>query len=292
MARISYPTEVSIPTPLLIEPTHLTSLDVIFDDFLTSRQQQGLNERSEDQKQRRPRQIRAVDIYLSGGKTIKSSQFSDAMKQPYVGHEVPLGFRATLQTEELEATVKLAGWKRELEIDVTGIDEHAGRELFGSLENWASEIAAPRWQQLWSRSKDLFQYLAWMWALVGLLLGAMGMFGVSGKNETYIKEAHTLLQQGINDSNQRRASELTLALISEYNPSVWKPGITYWSVFLLITLLLVSLSICPGVVIGIWTGKHRLQYWRIWLKTVWVTVPGLIFTSVLWPRILAALHFQ
>jgi hypothetical protein len=180
-------------------------------------------------------------------------------------------------------------WRTELKISVENDEEPAARELFGSLENWASEVAAPRWQQLWARAQGAIHVLLFMWVFTGVMIAAMATLSVRDKNENYIKEAHALLGRGIDNSSQRRAIELTLALVSEYNPSIWKPGPAYWGIVLAGALALGALSTCPGVVIGIWTGKRRLEYWRVWLKMVWVTVPGLIFTSILWPQILARL---
>ncbi len=298
VAKISYPTETSVSRPLLIEAKHLAALDVVFEEFLQSQEAQAANRPAEDESgrrksERRRQPVRSVDVYLSGGRTIKSDCFSDVIKQPHVSSEVALGFRAYLRTDSAEATVSVVErWTTELKISVENDDGAAARELFGSLENWASEVAAPRWQQLWARAQGLMHFLLFMWVFMGLMIAAMAALGVRDKNENYTKEAHALLQKGIDDSNQRRAIELTLALVSEYNPSVWKPGPAYWGVVLAGALALGALSVCPGVVIGIWTGKRRLEYWRVWLKVVWVTVPGLVFTSILWPRILGSLKLQ
>jgi hypothetical protein len=110
MAKIVNPTNGAVGAPLLIEDTHLFALDKVFDDFIKDRTGEG-EESAGDAEAAHPRgrarRQRSVIIYLSAGRTVKSDTFSDAIKQPHVRNEEPLGFRAHLEFGQVKASVTL-----------------------------------------------------------------------------------------------------------------------------------------------------------------------------------------
>jgi hypothetical protein len=130
------------------------------------------------------------------------------------------------------------------------------------------------------------RFLLFFWVVLGL---PFMFFGVEqDAKDVYQPEAKQLLQQGVNANNEQKAIELTLAIISGAgSKSSWfRPGIQGWGFWIAGLALLVGLSVRPEAVIGIWEGKRRLKFWRLWIRTVWVSIPVLILRSVIWPRLL------
>ena len=88
-------------------------------------------------------------------------------------------------------------------------------ELFGALQNWASDLAAPKWQQKWLQAKWLCYPLLGMWLLIGML--DMPLTYRNDEVKDYQKaEARRLVAGGINAGNQSQALELLLKIASDY----------------------------------------------------------------------------
>jgi hypothetical protein len=231
-----------------------------------------------------------VTIYLSRGRTLAAKRFEEAVSQPHLMGEIPLRFRCDSEIGHLETSIALRStWTTTLQISVRPTSSIAAQELYGALENWASEIRPPDWQRFWLQAASLFRFILFFWVLVGL---PFMYFGIEREAKyVYQPEAKRLLDQGINSGNEQKAIELILTIVSGAGPKnpVLRPGIRGWGYWAAITLVLGVLSFCPKAVIGVWRGKQRLKLWRIWITTVWVTIPLLVVTTVIWPRLLAIL---
>jgi hypothetical protein len=315
MATLSYPTETRIDGPLLIEAGHLIALDDVLDQYtvrlrqererrLLSRAEREVREHSslnetelhklvEGRVSRADRtETRAVALYLPGGRTLTSDRFEEAINQPHVKEEMPLGFRCDMEIGAVKSSVTLQSrWSIALEITVRPSHSAAAQELYGALENWASEIRPPLWQQLWLKFSDLTGYFLFMWIFLGVFFLFVPLFVAiePDAKDAYKQEARQILNHGVDQSNQQKAIELTLAIVSDNSPqgTSWRPGLRFWGYYVAGLIVLGSLSRCPKFVVGIWKGKQRLKLWRLWITTVWVTVPTLVATTVVWPRILS-----
>ncbi len=121
------------------------------------------------------------------------------------------------------------------------------------------------------------------WVAFGL------MFGLFPRTErarsVYKERARQLLEKGISQQNLSDAVAVLLAIESEYPaPNVpLKSGPDYWRIYFSGASLLLLLSVCPRICIGMWAGKTSLVWWRIWINLIWVTIPG----SLLWPRLIS-----
>jgi hypothetical protein len=300
MAQIVIPTNGSVGAPLLIEEKHLVALDKVLEDFVAERKRtkKGDFERS-------------VVIYLTAGRTVKAESFADAIKQPHVTNEEPLGFRASVEGDEIKATVsltKLALATRktinpnqtqtvqltpQLEFNVEPSEKEAAQELFGALQNWAAEFAPSDGLRMWARFRLLFASLLLIWIVLVALLGTF-RFPISND---YQDQAFQILQKGVNEDNQRKAIEVILGIVSKNQSPESKavfntrPGKRYWSVAIGVAFALFCLSLCPSIVIGIWKGKRTLDRWRVWIRFILVTIPGILLGSILIPRLLQVLGF-
>jgi hypothetical protein len=312
MARIINPTSGVVVSPLLIKETHLLALDKVFDDFIEDRRSEEVDVAGTHPKTVN-RHKRSVTIYLAAGRTVKSDRFADAIKQPHVGTEEPLGFRAYLEIGRVKASVSLTKLARNvvqplsptqfqvqqeppnLLFNVEPSDHQAAPELFGALQNWAVDFAPSALLRAWARYRPAFIILLVVWLFVGALIPISAHVRVTSDDYVdYRDEARKILHEGVNENNQRRAIEIILAIASHNRPEVqsstWSPRRTYWSRYVLGALILLMLSCCPSVVIGIWNGKQKLERWRLWMKWVVAGAPGTLFLTVLWPKILALLR--
>lgn len=229
------------------------------------------------------------------------------IKQPHVITEEAVGFMAQLEKGEIQAVVKLTKLNQtviqpisttqfqtvqqwpQLEFSVQPSESRLAQELFGALQNWAADFAPSSWKRLWWRYRFLFAILLVFWLVFGFLIG---IFDVRMPTHTYVEQAHKIVADGVTDSNEHKAIELILALESHDEGDTksvmqGKPGRRYWAVVAGVAFALGSLIFCPTVVIGIWKGKSKLNRWRVWTKWIFVTVPGVVFLTILWPRILS-----
>ena len=314
MAKISYPTEKSISGPWLIDADHLTALDGLFDEYLDkfraevhenlrSLAERRLAERGQDhtpqQLQERIRDLqsiygresRSVAIYLKGGKTVTSERFADLLTLPNMNEETAVGFRSDLEVGDFRASASLRTRWSNYVIEVTPSDSTRAQELFSALENLVTEIAPSSLQQMWLKFVDSMGSLPlFLWVFAGLLIASIGV--TPDAKDVYREKVNEVMRKGVNPQNQSQATELILAIVSGYtdpqNPP-FRPGIKYWGYFAIGLFILAALRACPAVVIGVWKGKQKIKDWRRWIRFVWVTVPSLILTSVVWPRLLVFL---
>jgi len=319
VARLSFPTEGKVPPPVLIDASQLEALDRLLDEHthklrlereqriselvnteINERVVQGIlkEDRIENETPRiresvarlhsLEREIRSVTIYLPQGKEVEGNRFADATSHPLGEKETPLGFLLLLKVGEVKARVSVAGpWREGLYIDVEPNDAEIAQELYGALRNWASDVEPPKWQQIWCVLRSLFGWLLYLWIAMGLVFIPLSNRGEAGKN-VQKAEARKLLANGINPGSQQRALELLLAIESDYDPGIptLSLGRRYWGYFALGAMVLGAACICPQISIGILNGKQRVRRWRLWIKTVTVTVPALVVTSILLPWLL------
>jgi hypothetical protein len=320
MAKLSIPTTRTSKPPLLIDAEQLQSLDKVIDRYLPRLYEhrdrdiaEKLLRKTRDylrdgkiRKEAQPdfearlrrdlihdasyRDTRNVSIYLTKGKEIQDQTFSEAMNQPVDENEIAVGFSLRIRVGEIAATVKLAErWIKEMEVEVEPKDHEVAQALFGALANWSSAVEAPRWQQKWASYKWLSFALFFAWLFMAAISFPLSVWSESGKNASRVEARKLLEAGGVNANNEQRAIALILAIESDYSPpGVRRPilGVKYWTYVSLSALLLLALSICPEVCIGLWRGKRRLRAWRLWMSTITIGVPALVGTYVLIPWIL------
>jgi hypothetical protein len=302
-----------VVSPLLIEETHLLALDKVFDDFVEDRRSEEIDDTATNARTVN-RDKRSITIYLAAGRTVKSDRFADAIKQPHVGTEEPLGFRAHLELGRIKASVSVTKLARnvvqplsptqfqvlqesqKLEFSVEPSEHNSAPELFGALQSWAADLAPSPSLRVWARYRPLFVMLFILWLLVGGLIPPILSHVTRTPRDDYAEyrdEARTILREGVNEDNQRKAIEIILAIDSNTEPEQrgynLTPGRTYWPRYVLGAAILFMLSCCPSVVIGIWKGKQNLERWRLWIKWVAGGVPSTLFLTILWPKILSML---
>jgi len=313
--RVSFRTNHQIPAPVFLQQEHLLALDSIFDAF-EARADSDRNEFIEKETDARllktvvagadastaesrrsqirrllersvGRNTRTATIYLSKGDVVESNRFGDALNLPNTVDQMPQGFRYFFARGRISATVEVMGSKVSpgLEVSVLPDDVNVAQELFGSLQNWAEDLRPDTWLRIWSR---LSNYLG--------VVGAVGWIGVcSGAHlvaaawtSRYSEEAARLMKEGVNATNQYLAIQVILELQTQQLRinSLPPMGSTFWRYLVAGICISLLLGFSPPNVVALWRGRKTLRRWRSWITAVSVTIPGLILTTVLWPRLL------
>jgi len=186
---LSFDTEKELQAPILIDLEQLTVLDGIIDKYaerlrrerdarleegttaeISDRIAKGYLKEGEVETRRADirkfvadvnrwdREARSVTIYLSHGRQIEAQSFAEAIGQPLIQEETARGFLLSLRIGSVEAKIR-AGHRggEELAMEVEPRNSEISQELFGALENWASDIEATKWQQKWV-CPDLFSF--------------------------------------------------------------------------------------------------------------------------------------
>lgn len=319
MAEFIYTTSTTISGPWLIDSDKLEALDKIFEEELeriTKRNEEliraeveqrlktdtvtALISLTDDESRRnaeldrwkkeieamirssyRYRDERSVTIYLKSNKRIVLKSFGEAMRQPDLIAEMPIGFDSVLQTGNIKGQVEL---RQSGKLDITVSPEHLAesRELFASLQRWATISRPPKWQQVWVSLNPL-QWVLW---IIVVLIGSTALVGSESAAKSFYKEqAKQLLQNGLSPDEQLKAIETLLALESGYTPPSQVVGFPGWFILLFWGGLIacIVLTITPKPRIGIGKGHDAINHWRLWMRIVFIIIPGFVFVNIIWP---------
>jgi hypothetical protein len=166
-------------------------------------------------------------------------------------------------------------------------DSEIAQQIFGALQNWAADLAVPRWLQLLRKWRGGIGFALLFWVLIGLMTSLT--YTLDSPKMAYKDEARQLLKKGLTPQDQPPAIELLLSIDSDYDPADKRqsPGTRFWSIFLIGALALTSLTVTPSVVIGVWDGRRTLRLWRWWIRFIGITIPTLIFTSIIWKWVIS-----
>jgi hypothetical protein len=318
MARLDTPTAIDVAGPWLVETRHLLALDDIYDSYLPrleANQEMAIQEeiqqrmkdyppanasddyakRSRERIEKRVRESqkyggreRRITVYLPGGKTLQTERFSEVITHAGTTNEVALGFRSSLTVAPVTIVLGL-GFRPyaedELSLNVEPNTDPNSQEVYGALLNWVSDVQSPFWLQKWRRYR--LRALGFFTAVLATMLFVGVGWNQQSATNYYKEEAHRLLGGGITAANQPRAVELLLAIASDYSgPATKGPGLRYWTTFFLLLLISICLYFCPMVVIGVWRGKARVKRWHIWIRTVSISIPALLLSTLGMPWIL------
>jgi hypothetical protein len=298
MAELFYPTKYKAKGPWLIDSAQLLALDDAIDQYCTKSMAAVVSTAGQDHSIVNVLS-RTITFLLRHDKELQTSSFREAITNPAAANEMALGLKYEVKLRDTTAVLTLdkhkegsSSWssaddKIEMNIAVEPRTSPLSQELFVVMKEWAADIPRPLWLRV-------IIAVRWFAALVLLFWGLIfvaGLISPSPPNfkEQYKQEAGKLLQQGINASNQQKAIELLLAIQADYSPhgATSKPERSKKSIILNSTglLWLLAIVLCPEFCLGLWKGKQRLRLLRYWLPTVFVTVPGMLFTNYIRPQL-------
>jgi len=320
MPTISYPTTVEIPGPWILDKDTLFELDSVMDDAqslmrrdrdrmvdvalaqkisdLISRgeKQEWVEERRQSWREDilqdlSSRDYKTVTVYLSRGRTISGSSFSEIDALPSAIQENALGFRASLGAKNLTASAAMGEGCSgvALSISASPNDDEIAQEVFGRLQAWAIQNRPPRWQQTWFKVIN-FAGSMFIFFWIVLWISIWGAAANGFPKEDLKSEARQLLRSGVTSANSNRAIELLLSIESDYVPMAnsgsYHTGRRAKGIFWLGLGILLSLRFCPKLVIGLWEGMASVSRWRWWVRMVSITIPASIITVLLIPWIM------
>jgi|SRR5882672_1404373 len=318
MAELIYPTNEILYGPWLIEHQHLEAFDEILaqewsrltaskqrketeetereiDRFiklnpwlekdpekLRTKAKELIEGRSHLYKTYSSRLKRVISVYLKDGKRIEVDSFQEAARHPELLEEVPHKFDLRLECGEIDCSMSLTNSFLSIRVSPENLPE--ARDLFVSVKQWTARVRPPKWLEVWKRVNGL-QWLAWILIVCIIVLNATGPKDEAKK--VYQNQAHQLLKDGLSPEEQLKATEISLALQSEYTPLGDNSKTPGWFLFLLVGGLGICIisSIIPGAVLGIGKGQNRVRFWRKWIWFVFAAIPGFIFINIIWPYI-------
>jgi hypothetical protein len=320
MATISNPTTMSLPGPWLLDSKSLGELDDLLDScadkmrhhrsesiesavaeklaFYTSIEKVGNVSRSyvDNVRQEVVRSYefridsRQWTVYLSRGRTAEGAGFKELVSLANVHEEVPRGFAVSTRVARARIEVELGSWLSSgLTINVSSDDKNLSQELFGKMQNWATELQPKKWLQRWSAYGSLVGFLLLLLWFVTLGTALLIMLIPQPGPNRLMQQAQELARQGVNSSNQAQAIELLLALESGYepwppSPSIHRhPSARFWICLLLSLGIILGVRRPPKGAIGIWGGRVIIEKQRNWIQRVSVGLPALLVADILLP---------
>jgi hypothetical protein len=314
MPQISYPTNIRVSGPWLLDDKQVSLLDGVFNEFQGRLEEEKRNwiqqttdrdfgdeiEKIADPAARAARKKyfeervstrrldpdrRSLTVLLKGGRSLTARTFAEALRHAEAGNEKALGFYYNSRVGNIEASVNIEKEyaRGDLSVSVKPASSQLARELFGALRNWADDVQSRPWVRWWFLARNACRVFLMFWIVFGLMYGLFPR--TESAKSVYKERARQLLEKGISQQNLNDAIAALLAIESEYPaPNVpVRSGPDYWRIFLGGASLLALLSVCPRICIGMWAGKRSLLWWRIWINLIWVTIPG----SLLWPRLVS-----
>ena len=228
---------------------------------------------------------RLITIHLKEKKvTVKS--FSEALREPNLLNETPVGFEMTVKNGDIKCEVEAGRGRKSLEISVSPEHVAEAREMFAALQRWANNSRAPKWQQLWVSGKGVMWFL---WVFIVLLSISMASDDKTTAKDNYKEQAKQLLIGGVTPDNQTKAIEILLALQAEYVPARPARPFSYPAWFSILffggLIICILFSISPKIVLGIGKGQDLIHRWRAWSRFIFVLVPGFVLVNIIWPWI-------
>jgi len=168
------------------------------------------------------------------------------------------------------------------------------KEIFAELSDWVYQIQAPLWQRIWGKIKGYHWLIFFIF--FGVCLGSIESPQEIAQNN-YRSKAHQLINEGLTNNNLVQAVDLILKIQSKYVPEFQERqyySINKWAGIILIISLLISiiLSFLPTLVIGIGKGINKITFWKLWIRIIYITIPGLVITGYLLPKIIDIIFFK
>jgi len=237
-------------------------------------------------KRRAEQRRKSIVLFLPNGRKLTVNSLKEAFIEPSLARETPVGFHILMRGAEISVDLQIdADLPEYLRIDVERESDPVARQIFADLYDWALAVKPPRWQELWSAG--FAPFIAWPVYVMVALITLQVAFNSDSK-AALRREAYAILKDGISASEERRALEVTLALVSDYElPSARATGLTPRTGTLLLTGLAICivLSITPKFAMGIGHGQIVVHRWRWWLRFVFYTIPAALAANFAWPML-------
>lgn len=312
MAQLIYSTKLSESGPWLLDAAALTELDNVLGaewERLGKREEQWIQDRVAARLGGMPRKLtpeleakeqadalrsarelaadrryRSLMLRLPGDHKLAVSTFQEAAQHPEMAKQGAQGFELSLQRADVKLSVSLNNrWSNRLEVTAEPPALDDARDLFGAVYNWSRGVEPPLWQKVWAGA----DFVVWaLWMIYMFLVLSIAASTLQASSKAALKEeAHALIRKGVTPANQAKATELTLAIVSEYPVPAERSRLSgrWWCIIVIGLLVCIAVSIRPRNVIGLGKGAAKIHRWRLWMRFAGVTVPVTILGSIVWP---------
>jgi len=316
MKGIAYKTELDVDGPLLLDRNSMEDLNNLiergfekisrmadenfekkvedrFQRFYSSSKDWDSTKIEENKKEIKKelffdfRKYKEITVKLQEGKYFSPETIKDCITAPELSRDNVRSLNIKYGAADIGVTIDLGSSLYTcLSIRTFPESKDLSREIFVELRDWVYKNQAPLWQRLWRKIKG-FHWILFLFIIV--ISSSIIQTPQDIASKTYKSEAHQLLSKGITEQTLPKAIDLILKIQSEYVPGIQKEkSIPKWYGRLILSSLLISiiLSFLPTFIIGIGKGGSKIKYWKGWLRIISVILPGLIFTSILWPKII------
>jgi hypothetical protein len=308
MAVIVHNTSYKIDCPWLLDREQLLELDRIIEqqwESLLKYRENKIEEQVEVEAKKNDKKTREkirqdieyyheynflksknLTLFNSDETQIKTSSFSSVLQNPDIENRTVKGFRYRIKCAGIECELFLSPYNSNITLDVSPGTIEEARSLFVSLKGWINRAKSPLWQRI---ARGCFFGMWWLILFFTLMISFQIFEEKIMPDWQQIKHAHYLLEKGIDNNDVSDALATMLAIVSEYEKPKSYTIFSFpsWYICLLIafSFLCFILTFLPKTVIGIGKGEETIIWWRRWLHLISYTIPILILSSFVWPKI-------
>lgn len=165
----------------------------------------------------------------------------------------------------------------ELSYKASCFSQNAQEEIKYEIETWIDKFKPNKVKQYWCNSFPILPVFVFM-ILIFAVTFQININSVKVEH-VYKKEIYSILDSGVNNTNQAKAIELILKLNSEYFPKNYKYEPTFriqtMRTIVLGVILILIFSLRPRTTIGVGKKKSELTFYRYYIPFIFITIPSL-----------------
>lgn len=315
MAEILYATEATLEGPWLLDRRALEELEKVVEgewQGLNQSLQDKLEQEAEEQLERGinrgyyknnkkelarikkeihadppywARSEKTLTLGFSDGGSFISDSFNKPLRESTLYEKTATELDYSLKSADIQAGIHCSG--KRLRINASPNNAQVARELYVSLRQWADKYRPPIWQRIWVWLDG------WQWPIYIVFAFASLLALASVKSPAKLeieKLGKSLIDSGINQTNLFTGIKVLLQLQLNYFPSstTTSTNIPLWFWLIVVGGLVIStvISLHPKTILGIGRGERKIGFWRLWMNLVGITLPSLLFVSIVWPQLI------
>ncbi len=318
MAQLLYPTTRHINGPWLISKEDLEELDIIMstidiylqksleteakDLILSDKHNQNLPEQKikelvDMSKSSYPfnRMNKSFVLKFSNDTKLKDESIKGLLKDNKTKDLKPREFDANI--EYGRNNIFKLEIKRSITYDLTYdlqcYDSNMKDEIQYEIDKWLEKRTPSKVLRFWASWGIVF-FLFLISALSTLTYETFSKEYFT-YNEVLVTESKELLKNGINATNHDKAVELLLKMQSNYQPKDFiakeKPkDATEYKVLTLIAFITIVAYLRPKTTIGLGKSKAEYAFYKVWIKTITITIPAICIIGPFWDKIIKWLY--
>ena len=223
-------------------------------------------------------QSQEMTVSISGGRQKIAQTFADHLGDVELSDKRITGIRVTIVHDNVRSDLVFPSAPtyrfslRKMRISTRSNDER-GSGLHSILCQWAQDTRAQKAIEIWKTINPK----PFLFGVLAIML--LALYALYTHNANVKHQARILVEQGINDQNQQKAIEMTLALLSDAKVNGVTPSWPNWFYFAtgFIVIAMLVLRLHPDDTIGIGRGIKKLaRQQRIIGNIQWFVITFLV----------------